>query len=241
MKILAINGSPRTKNSCTNKMLQCLLKGMQTAGAETKILHLADKKIHHCIGCFNCWFKTPGSCVFQDDMESLLKEMIDVDLVVFGTPLYYFNMTGLFKNFLDRTLPLASPYVEEAQNGMVTHPSRHDKSFKKLVLVSAGGFPETAHFDSLIATFKQVAQACNSEYIGAIVRPAASLMFIEALKDKANTYFNLLEEAGKQLIEQNSIDQKTYQLLHEEWISPKDYLEKTNAHFKAELEKLHEN
>ena len=51
MKVLAINGSPRGKKGCTDKILQPLLDGMREVGAETEAVYLAGKKIHHCSSC----------------------------------------------------------------------------------------------------------------------------------------------------------------------------------------------
>ncbi|NWF91859.1 MAG: SCP2 sterol-binding domain-containing protein, partial [Syntrophaceae bacterium] len=64
MKILAIQGSPRPKASNTEVLLQEFLKGARSQGAETETIYLKEKKIHSCIGCYTCWTKTPGVCVF---------------------------------------------------------------------------------------------------------------------------------------------------------------------------------
>lgn len=240
MKVLAINGSPRGENGCTNMMLQPLLEGMCQAGAKTKIIKLDDKQIHHCIGCFSCWTKTPGKCVFNDDMAELLNKIIGADIIVYATPLYYFTTTGLFKNFLDRCLPLASPFMEENEQGITIHPGRYDRKKRKMLLVSPCGFPELSHFDALVVTFKKIAEAGEAEYLGEILKPAAGLMLIEELQDKVTPYFDLLKQAGKQLIENNSINLKTYQGLHETWISPEEFREQANQYFKSELEKLSE-
>jgi len=240
MNVLAINGSPRGENGCTNMMLQSLLEGMRQAGAETKIIKLDDKQIHHCIGCFSCWTKTPGKCVFHDDMTGLLNHIVEADFIVYATPLYYFTMTGLFKNFLDRCLPLASPFMEENDQGITIHPGRYDRKKRKMLLVSPCGFPELSHFDALLATFKKIAEVGEAEYLGEILRPAAGLMLVEELQDKVAPYFDLLKQAGMQLMESNSINPEIYQRLHEAWISPEEFREKANQHFKSELEKLSE-
>ena len=69
MKILCVNGSPKGRKSTTYLMAEEFLKGARGRGAETDHVLLSDKKIHHCIGCFSCWFKTPGRCFFEDDMK----------------------------------------------------------------------------------------------------------------------------------------------------------------------------
>jgi len=238
MKVLAINGSPRGEKGCTEKMLQPLLDGMRQAGAETETIYLANKKIHYCAGCLTCWTKTPGKCVFDDDMDFLMRKMVTADTIVFGTPLYYFTMSGLLKNFLDRTLPLALPFMEENENGVTANQGRYSEKPSKMILVSPCGFPEKKHFDALIATFKQIAQAGNSKYLGEILRPAAGMLAIDAMQPQLQSYYDLLKQAGQQLIINNVIDEKTHEALHQLFISPKDFLERTNKYFKSELDKI---
>jgi multimeric flavodoxin WrbA len=233
MKVLAINGSPKGKKSCTDKILQPLLEGMRESGAIIETIYLANKKIQSCIGCFSCWFKTPGKCVFNDDMEEFLKKLIDPDLIIYGTPLYYFTMSGLVKNFLDRSLPLVSPFMKKTQAGVITHPHRFSEKVQKFFLVSSCGFPELSHFDALIATFKQFSKAGEHEYLGEIMRPSAGMMEIPEFQEKKKQYFCLLKQAGKELIEKNGIEPDTYEKLHLAWITPDDFMIKTNEYFKS--------
>jgi multimeric flavodoxin WrbA len=176
--------------------------------------------------------------VFKDDMGQMLKKFIDADLIIFGTPLYYFTMTGLMKNFMDRLLPLALPFMEENENGVTTHPGRYSDKAKKMVLVSGCGFPEIKHFEALVATFKKISEAGEAEYLGEILRPAAGIMDLEVFQHQLNEYRHLLKDAGKQLITGNAIDAKTHEALHRVWISPNEFRESANQYFKSELEKI---
>ena len=102
MKILAINGSPRGKKSNTDRILQPFLAGAREAGAETETVYLKEHKINYCLGCFNCWTVTPGVCVQKDDMAALLEKIRGVDMLIYASPLYIFNVTAQMKTFLDR-------------------------------------------------------------------------------------------------------------------------------------------
>jgi multimeric flavodoxin WrbA len=62
MKILALQGSPRPKKY-TQMVLDKFLEGAASKGAECETVHLAGQKIHPCIGCYSCWYKTPGVCI----------------------------------------------------------------------------------------------------------------------------------------------------------------------------------
>ena len=104
MKILAICGSPRKGN--TEVMLRKILEGAAYKGAEIEILLLRDKNINLCFGDMEC--ESSGKCATRDDMKDILKMMVDADILIFGSPTYFDNVSGLFKNFMDRTLPLYS-------------------------------------------------------------------------------------------------------------------------------------
>lgn len=92
--ILAFNGSPRLKGN-TAAMLQAALDGAASAGAETKLIHLYPLKAKGCISCFSCKRKggRHGSCAMNDDLSPLLEMMKQADGLIFGSPIYYYNIT----------------------------------------------------------------------------------------------------------------------------------------------------
>jgi len=107
MKILAICGSPRKGN--TEWMLTKVLESARAEGAETELLLLRDRDIGLCRGCLTCEVgddRQPGVCVINDDMEGMLPKMLAADVIVFGSPSYFYMLSGLLKNFLDRTIPI---------------------------------------------------------------------------------------------------------------------------------------
>ena len=108
MKVLAINGSPRGAIGKYRGFLKPFLKGCEEAGAEIETIYLKDKDIKHCSGCFTCWTKTPGKCIHKDDMEELLDKISQADIMVYATPLYYYTVTGIMKDFMDRMIPLSN-------------------------------------------------------------------------------------------------------------------------------------
>jgi len=107
MKLLAVCGSPRKGN--TEWMLTKLLEAAREAGAETELVLLRQKDVKLCRGCLTCEVgrdRKPGVCVIKDDMTPLLTKMLEADGIVFGTPVYFYLLSGLLKNFLDRTVPI---------------------------------------------------------------------------------------------------------------------------------------
>ena len=107
MKVMGICGSPRNGN--TEWMLTKVLESARAEGAETELVLLRDKDIRLCNGCMTCEVGKsgkPGACVIKDDMEPILRDMLTADAFVFGTPVYFYMLSGLLKNFMDRTIPV---------------------------------------------------------------------------------------------------------------------------------------
>jgi putative sterol carrier protein/putative NADPH-quinone reductase len=197
MKVLALNGSPRKRTSATCRLLEALLAGMQDAGAETQLIHLQDLNLQQCIGCYNCWVRTPGVCIHKDGMAGALEAMTGADLVVFGTPLYHFSMTGLMKVFLDRLLPQAEPWLIEDKShpGLTSHPHRHRET-SRAMLVSPCGFPEIEHFRPLVETFRYIAERHGWEWMGELLRPGAEALSRTALVPLFAGYLADVRRAG---------------------------------------------
>jgi len=217
MKVLALNGSPRMKSSSTYHMMKPLLAGMEAAGAQTEVIHIRSLKLKPCLGCYSCWVRTPGECVQKDGMAEALDKYNNADLVIFGTPLYVFTMTGIMKDFIDRLLPRLEPWLipHPQLDGLTGHPERFHKP-EKMFLISACGFPELEHFESLVATFKQIARWVNQEYLGEILRPYAELLSNPAYQEFFTSYYDLLRVAGEQLIRQGRISDELQSELRED-------------------------
>ncbi len=216
MNVLAINGSPRIKQSATYHILDHLLSGMREAGASTDLVHLREHTIQPCTGCFSCWVKTPGKCILKDDMAPLLDKLVWADLIVYGTPLYHFNMTGLMKNFIDRTLPLIEPWLIEhpTERTLTTHPHRAPKD-RSMFLVSVAGFPEFDHFGPLVETFKYSAKIGNTRYLGELLRPYSETLASPEFQESYQDYYDLVRQAGNELIEKGKIGEDLQAQLRE--------------------------
>jgi len=103
MKVLGFVGSPR-KNFNTEKLVNEVLEGAKTNGAETKLYNLSKMNIQGCNACRAC--KEKGVCVIDDDMQEVVKEMRTADAIVVGSPVYMYQMTGYTKTFIDRLYPI---------------------------------------------------------------------------------------------------------------------------------------
>jgi len=102
MKIVIINGSPR-KNGSIGKILIYFKKYFEEnySGIDIEYINLIDCNIKYCIGCQNC-YKT-GKCIITDDNVEKTHDIIkSCDGIIFSSPTYGTNVTGLFKTFYDR-------------------------------------------------------------------------------------------------------------------------------------------
>ena len=216
-KILALQGSPRPKGF-TQMVLEKFLEGAAGKGAVSEIIPLATKEIKPCIGCYSCWYKTPGTCVHRDDMAELLQKYRACKVVVFATPLYAYGMTAYTKLFLERTLPLVQPYLIEA-DGVTSHPLRYpEMANQKVVLISVCGFPEKEHFGALVENFRLLCGVSKRELIGVLLRPGAeSMRFIDHMGKKGEEVLQGFYRAGQEVVEKGRISNETEEIVSREW------------------------
>lgn len=102
MKIVVINSSPHSEKSSTSRYLaQKFIEGAKTKGHEIFIFDAANEKTNPCRGCNSCGMD--GECIFRDAIsEKLMPKMLEADLLVLVTPLYYFGMSAQLKIIVDR-------------------------------------------------------------------------------------------------------------------------------------------
>jgi len=102
VKVCAIVGSPR-KGGTTDTLVEELLKGAQSQGAEGEKVFLHGLKISPCTGCMSCKMKELQSiCVIRDDMEGIFHKILEADCIILGTPIYTGRETAQTAIFFDR-------------------------------------------------------------------------------------------------------------------------------------------
>jgi len=102
-KVLILAGSPR-KGGNSDLLCDQFLLGSKDAGHKVEKIYITDQEIAYCTGCGVC-FERKSSCVQKDDMSVILAKMIDADVIVMATPVYFHNMNGQMKTLIDRTCP----------------------------------------------------------------------------------------------------------------------------------------
>ena len=102
-KVVILSTSPR-KNSNSEALAEAFAKGALEAGNDVEVIRMREKTFGFCRGCFAC--QKTGKCILKDDMAEIIPKMEQADVLVFATPIYYYEMSGQMKTLLDRANPL---------------------------------------------------------------------------------------------------------------------------------------
>ena len=154
MRAIFINGSPR-KNKNTAQMLESALKGAQEAGAEVELIHLQNLQFKGCGSCFACkrtGNKCNGLCAQRDDLQPILARILQADVLVVGSPIYWSYPTGMFRNFIERLLFPILRYDQGEKPGTATKYT--NKRIQTALIYTMGATPEyfeKMHYDTILA------------------------------------------------------------------------------------------
>ncbi len=146
-KVIAINGSPR-KNGNTVTLLNKALEGAKSVGAEIELIHLYNISYKGCISCFSCkrkereyWCK----CAMKDGLSPILEKILHYDVVLLGSPIYLYNITGAMQSFMERFIFMNLSYDKISLTNFT-------KSIN-VGCVFSGGMPES-HFQRFKPMFE---------------------------------------------------------------------------------------
>lgn len=99
-KVLILSGSPR-KGGNSDLLCDAMMRGAVEAGHEAEKIRVAEKEIGYCRACYAC---KSGACVIRDDMAEILQKMIDADVLVLASPVYFYSIDAQLKALIDRTV-----------------------------------------------------------------------------------------------------------------------------------------
>ena len=108
MNILVLNGSPRP-NGNTAQMVGTFREAAQRSGHTVRTVEVCKKNIHGCLACEYCHGKGQGQCVQKDDMQEIYDLLLEADMLVLASPIYYHNMSGQLKCTIDRFYAVLYP------------------------------------------------------------------------------------------------------------------------------------
>lgn len=154
MKVLVLNGSPKREKSDTMHMTRAFLDGMRKGTeVEAEVIHVIDRHIEFCRGCFTCK-RNGGKCIHSDDMAEILQKILESDVLLLNFPLYCYGMPAPLKNLMDRTMPLSSMAMEKVGE-RYEHVGQADYAHLRYVMICGCGFPNSKHnFEPAIAQFE---------------------------------------------------------------------------------------
>ncbi len=116
LKALGICGSPRKGNS--EELLEFFLEEISSLGCLTEKILLRELSFSGCISCRSCLFD--GECKLRDDFsEKIVPKLLEADIIVLSSPVYFDNVTWLMKAFMDRTWPLRGKLRKKVGGGIV--------------------------------------------------------------------------------------------------------------------------
>lgn len=101
-KVLILSGSPR-KGGNSDLLCDEFMRGATESGNEVEKIHVAKRKIAPCSACYYCT-DHGGKCIHTDDMADILQKMIDSDVLVFASPVYFYSIDAQLKSVIDRTV-----------------------------------------------------------------------------------------------------------------------------------------
>jgi len=133
VNILILNGNPNPKNINFEFYLQELKNCFSENNHRVSVLTLREMDIKYCIGCWSCWWKTPGQCIVKDDSHDVCRQYINSDFVLFASPVIMGFPSALLKKTQDKLIPLIHPYIEIVNNEC--HHVKRYEHYPKLGLV----------------------------------------------------------------------------------------------------------
>ncbi len=175
MKIVMLEGSPNRQGS-SNMLAGEFARGAKEAGHEVIAISAAHGNIRPCTGCVSCGYD--GPCVQKDDMEQIRKEILEADMLVFVTPLYYYGMSAQLKILVDRFCAL---------NGSI------QRKKMKSALISVAWNSDGWTFDALLAHYRTLVKYLNFKDEGMILGKGCGTPSMT----KNSSYPRLAYELGK--------------------------------------------
>ena len=141
MKIVCLKGSPR-KGGNSSTIADRLMSTAAASGAEARTFELNSLKYRGCQGCYACK-KDLDRCILDDDLTTVLEAVREANIVALASPVYYGDISGQLKCFLDRTFSYLVPDYVTSKN-----PSRLAPG-KRLVFILTQGNPDPKLFDDV--------------------------------------------------------------------------------------------
>jgi len=231
MRITEFNGSLWGEQGHTHVMVQEFLAAAHQAGAKVQSCHLVKYQLKPCVKCGTCFCKMPGRCAVKDDMPGLIKKFMGSDFVIFATPVYIDNVTGLLKIFVERLLPVLEPHYEKAPDGEYRRRARFAK-YPRFIIIASCAMPGQSNFQVIELFFRRMARTFRTEIAGEIYCSAAGPLLLSRqdvrFKALVDNYKALLRQAGREFVKTGTINGELAGMLRQPLLPADEYVEYAN-------------
>lgn len=160
--IVALMGSPR-KQGNTAFLLDKVIDGANSAGAEVTVYDANKKKMSGCVSCFKCQESKEYGCAIDDEGQEFLKAAQAADEIIIATPVYWFGPSAQAKRFIDRFFSFIKLNKEEEKETYISCMKG-----KGLTLVTTAGGAAFDGADLLVEMMRRVAEFTEMTYRGTI-------------------------------------------------------------------------
>jgi len=209
VKILAINSSYRGEKGYTAFLIDKVFTGVESAGADCEVITLSKLKINRCIACDRCQTEEHFlKCIYEDkdDVKEIFNKMTEADIIIYGTPVYIFNMSGLLKIFLDRFYSTSHVYdLKISKSGMFFHHVTEEIAGKPFVPLICCDNVENETPENIIRYFKTFSKFMDAPQVGLLLRQAGALVGHGSDREREKKFPEILdaykafEQAGAEL------------------------------------------
>lgn len=153
MKTVILFGSPRKKGN-TIQLAGALSDALRAKGSNVRMLYLNDLNIRPCQGCYGCL--KDGACKINDDMKDIRKYVLESDLVVYATPVYWFGPSSQLKLAMDRSIAFMDEQFASRVKG------------KKAITLMTCGDKEPGTCEPSLGMFQKTFDLLGMNWVGSV-------------------------------------------------------------------------
>jgi multimeric flavodoxin WrbA len=188
METLILNGLKK-EDTASHMVYEVLKNELKALGCNVHSVTLYDTEVADCLGCFDCWTRTPGICIRDDLGRDIARMTVQSDILILLTPVVFGGYSSELKKALDRLIPIISPFFRKYK-GETHHKARYEKN---PCLIGVGVLPQYDEEKEKI--FKTLVKR-NSLNFFSPVYSAGIIISSEGTERIREEFRKMLSEAG---------------------------------------------
>lgn len=184
-------------------MIEALLDGFRESDTRAESIDLSEREIGHCRACHDCWFRTPGRCVMDDDMTQILEKMRGSDILIFGSPVHFCNISSRLKTFFDRMTAAGGDPHKAGED-------RAGKTAPGYIMVANSGFPSRDQFDVISLWIQRVARMSKSVLMAEFYAPGGKALVTPSADQipSRDQYREYLRDCAREIAQRGSLNEE---------------------------------